>query len=732
MSNRIREICFLILTTLIVPAAVTGLGFWQKERAPTHETETLAERERVAAVLVDVEAATRSTPVGEIPWRAQVEKDGRVYVGAPAVDVVSGELNRLDRAILISKIRRHLPPVAIACATLVFALSLLVLVGASCLGWAGRRSRDALERGFDLVRRVLPFCLGVEVVSAALAVVAATAFEVAPMVELEDLDGNDIKILALAIGVTGFCLWVAGQAVFNLRHTLARFQPEPLELSGRSLSRTEAPGLWQWVDGLADRLDALRPDKIVVGLTRGFFVTSGPKLLSPGGQRFDGRTLYLPLPYLPLLRQDEVEAIIGHELGHFSGGDTEYSLRFLPIYAGVHRSLMAMDMAGRGHDGSDGLITRPAVELGKFAMEQFDRAVLHWSRLREFAADEAGARITSAEASGRALLRTSAVEARIDEILAEAFQHPENAPADLIAATLDHARRHGLDDPSTLSQELKAHPTDTHPPTHQRLTALGVVLTPALLADVALPPAEEELARTSALFAAPDQLYRDLTDDFVNGARNAHRARRETLEAAAGAVGDDALVVHDNASAYGWLLAVCAALLAAMGIGIKLQEGQFPEGANEMAVGCGAVALFALYFAVKRLARGDKPFVTLRPQTITLDGVDRPLSWTEIEQVGYYVVGPANSTRALRFTVFLTPDASLPGRAKGSRRAKINRKRRKVEIGSMRFRNLTAQGFADLIHQYRVAENARTLLEQQNAAPLAVTDAGQAGVGDHG
>jgi hypothetical protein len=45
----------------------------------------------------------------------------------------------------------------------------------------------------------------------------------------------------------------------------------------------------------------------------------------------------------------------------------------------------------------------------------------------------------------------------------------------------------------------------------------------------------------------------------------------------------------------------------------------------------------------------------------------------------------------------------------------------------MRFRDLTAQGFIDLIHQYRVADNARRLLEQQDAASSAVAGAEQGG-----
>jgi hypothetical protein len=358
-------------------------------------------------------------------------------------------------------------------------------------------------------------------------------------------------------------------------------------------------------------------------------------------------------------------------------------------------------------------------------MERFDRAVLYWSRLREFAADEAGTRITSADASGRALLRTGAVEARINEVLAETFRHPESAPVDLIAATIDHAREQGLDDPSGFHEAPHAHPTDTHPPTHQRLAALGVTLTPALLAEVMAPPAAEALVRTSALFAAPEQLYRDLTDDFVGDARDAHRAHRESLEVAASAVGDDALVISDGGGGWGWVMFIGGLFFALMGIGIKWQEPQFPEGANIMAGGCALAALVIFYFSVKMLTRGQKPFVTLRPDTITLDGVDRPLAWSEIEEVGYYVVGPATKTKGLGFSVFLKPEAPLPGRAKGQRRAIIRRKKRKIEVTSMRFRDLTAQGFADLIHQYRVADGARRVIEQQDAAAAAAAGAGR-------
>ncbi|MFD0937248.1 M48 family metalloprotease, partial [Methylobacterium trifolii] len=187
----------------------------------------------------------------------------------------------------------------------------------------------------------------------------------------------------------------AGATVLGLRRALSAFEPDPLSIFGRVVSPAEAPGLWRLTEGLAERLGALKPEAVVVGLTGGFFVSAGPAVVEPGGAPLTGRILYLPLPYLALLRGDEVAAIIGHELAHYAGGDTVYSQRFLPIYAGVGRSL---DAVAEGHAGSFGLLG-PSLRLGVFVMENFHLAVRHWSRTREFAADAAGAGPASVDAA---------------------------------------------------------------------------------------------------------------------------------------------------------------------------------------------------------------------------------------------------------------------------------------------------------------------------------------------
>jgi Zn-dependent protease with chaperone function len=121
-------------------------------------------------------------------------------------------------------------------------------------------------------------------------------------------------------------------------------------------------------------------------------------------------------------------------------------------------------------------------------MQRFHHTVQHWSRLREFAADAAGARVTSADAASRALLRTAAVETRTDETLYAFFQTMQiwSAPS---CAVLRHVVARGVDNPVTRLEERQPHLTNSHPPMRQRLVALVREPGPASLAEAVIPAA---------------------------------------------------------------------------------------------------------------------------------------------------------------------------------------------------------------------------------------------------
>ena len=58
-------------------------------------------------------------------------------------------------------------------------------------------------------------------------------------------------------------------------------------------------------------------------------------------------------------------------------------------------------------------------------------------------------------------------------MLARAAAHPDAAPADVVVAVFDDARLGVLGDPAGYLAVEQPHPTDTHPPTRQRLAKLG-------------------------------------------------------------------------------------------------------------------------------------------------------------------------------------------------------------------------------------------------------------------
>lgn len=79
-------------------------------------------------------------------------------------------------------------------------------------------------------------------------------------------------------------------------------------VGGRPVSREEAPRLWGLVDAVAARLDALRPEHIVIDIEPSFFVTEAD-VVTPSA-RLTGRTLVCSLSLARLLTTREFESIV--------------------------------------------------------------------------------------------------------------------------------------------------------------------------------------------------------------------------------------------------------------------------------------------------------------------------------------------------------------------------------------------------------------------------------------
>ena len=96
---------------------------------------------------------------------------------------------------------------------------------------------------------------------------------------------------------------------------------DTLTVEGEVITRAGSPALWARVDGLCRRLGTQPATHIVGGIDDNFFVTEHPVHLS--GHVLTGRTLFVSLSLLKRLDKGEADAVLAHEMAHFSGGDTQ-------------------------------------------------------------------------------------------------------------------------------------------------------------------------------------------------------------------------------------------------------------------------------------------------------------------------------------------------------------------------------------------------------------------------
>ncbi len=273
---------------------------------------------------------------------------------------------------------------------------------------------------------------------------------------------------------------------------------------GKLLKKEDAPKLFGFVEYLAKKLGSRPPDNIVVGLEPTFYVTSGDVQVASDEKPVSGETLYLSAPLCRLLSQEELATIIGHELGHFRGADTEYSMKFAPVYAGLGQAIHSVSGA---NDEWLTLIARlPAISMLTFMHTMFATNEAKVSREREFEADRAGASVGSPFALAVGLIKVS-LYASIWEHAREQNIHRlnEGKVADNLSVVFQDVAKYDVEHDSlenimeaSLEQKI-AHPTDTHPPVSKRLENLNV----------------NPVHITKAMLVVPEMPAIDLIDNYT-------------------------------------------------------------------------------------------------------------------------------------------------------------------------------------------------------------------------
>ena len=705
----------LLLLCIAIPVAFVALGAWQMHRS----LATAASFGREAANLQQ-NAERLAVVAARDPMRiVQFQGASGAYAAPLAVQMMQDGVRVLRREAIVACVQQGIAGGTMAASLLALLGCGIGLVVASRVKRTGLRSRAALVASFTRIQRILPGLLGSVAVGTLMTVSCAVLFETLGVWYLDDSNGIEVRLVIVALAIAGAAASLAAVTLQRLFRVIAAFAPGPKSVLGRRVLRQDAPGLWSLVDGLARDQGAMPPDNIVVGLTDGFFVTAFDVALWPHAAQLTGRSLHVPLPYLAMLSRAESTVIICHELAHFAGEDTAYSQRFLPVYAGIEQSLSRISDGRRlSGKGASALGLYPATALGLQMMEVFDTSVKHWSRVREFAADAASIQQAGAAAAGTALIRTGGIAAVVDGVLDETAQRPADAPGDLVAAMVERAEQDGFGDPASRLEDCQPHPTDTHPPTLQRIKAVGLAADEALLAAAVRPVADQDAAFAAGLFADWPGLCAGLSADAVAVATERDRAWEQALKTAAAAAPEASeTAVYEDIRRPLWFMGLYAAGLAGVALFLFYVLAEWtlaePSGFSTVLLAACGLLLAALVFAgfgLARFASRRAPFLILGTDGFTCRGLDRPVPWTGVDRVS--VVG--GSTFITGFD--LSDTTPLPKRVSGWR-ARVRERRRRVTLIGLRPLGLTPQAYLELLLAYRSAAVARRALDLRQTAP---------------
>ncbi|MBI5366980.1 MAG: M48 family metallopeptidase [Planctomycetes bacterium] len=270
---------------------------------------------------------------------------------------------------------------------------------------------------------------------------------------LDAADGRRIhaKLVILCLLGAGVILW----------SVLPRF--ERFVAPGPRLDPKQHPRLFAELEGLARAIGLAMPQEVYIVLELNAFVAERGGFLGAGSRRIMG----LGLPLLRILSVAELRAVLGHEFGHYHGGETRIGPWLFRTREAIGRSISNLAEM-------DSWLQFPFLWYGKL----FLRITHAVSRRQELAADELAARIVGSGPAASALQKVHETAPAFDPYLTgevipvlDAGYHPPLA--DGFALFLqDTTVRKALDKIRGEESHVEPDPYLSHPPLAERLAAI--------------------------------------------------------------------------------------------------------------------------------------------------------------------------------------------------------------------------------------------------------------------
>ncbi|MFE3449093.1 M48 family metallopeptidase [Nonomuraea sp. NPDC059194] len=289
---------------------------------------------------------------------------------------------------------------------------------------------------------------------------AAVFFDVLLFIEFNSGVLKLAIVLTLAAGALVRALWMVSRG---------KRGEEP----GLAVGREHEPELWRTVEELAQRVKTAPPDEIRLVGEVNAAVAEDTRFLGLVATR---RRMYIGLPLLQTLTVDELRAVLGHELGHYSGAHTRLGA---PVYRG--RVALIATVQGLGN--------HPFVQrLFTYYAKLYLRVSQAVSRRQELEADAFAVAIAGRTAMAGALTRIHAT-AQAWELFMERYMAMAGLAGNRPASVFGGFRAL-MDDPvrqaelaRLAEQPEETSPYDSHPSLADRLAAIELLPEPVHVPD---------------------------------------------------------------------------------------------------------------------------------------------------------------------------------------------------------------------------------------------------------